>query len=210
MPFRESVEKRAPLPDLRDVFLCHAWDDWGGVAKKLYELLKSVGEGGDLRAIAQVANRVGRDAHRADRCGAEDEGGGSSAQGSRHAMPSRGRRGAGRVIDAASIAEDRKGWLFRTSHAQRAHADRATDGAGRRLAHDAPARSCRGHQGADGNHSFRATGITTYLANGGALEHAQSMRIAVLRSPRFGAASSCVCRCLLRSGEMKGCGACAA
>ena len=26
-----------------------------------------------------------------------------------------------------------------------------------------------------GNHSFRATGITGYLANGGALEHAQAM-----------------------------------
>jgi site-specific recombinase XerD len=26
-----------------------------------------------------------------------------------------------------------------------------------------------------GNHSFRATGITAYLANGGALEHAQEM-----------------------------------
>ena len=26
-----------------------------------------------------------------------------------------------------------------------------------------------------GNHSFRATGITSYLGNGGALEHAQSM-----------------------------------
>ena len=26
-PVRDSVEKRAPLPDLRDVFLCHAWDD---------------------------------------------------------------------------------------------------------------------------------------------------------------------------------------
>jgi hypothetical protein len=26
-----------------------------------------------------------------------------------------------------------------------------------------------------GNHSFRATGITAYLANGGTLEHAQSM-----------------------------------
>src|SRR3546814_1036356 len=26
-PVRESVEKRASLPDLRDVFLCHAWDD---------------------------------------------------------------------------------------------------------------------------------------------------------------------------------------
>ena len=26
-----------------------------------------------------------------------------------------------------------------------------------------------------GNHTFRATGITAYLANGGALEHAQAM-----------------------------------
>src|SRR5580704_5713407 len=26
-PVRDSVEKRMPLPDLRDVFLCHAWDD---------------------------------------------------------------------------------------------------------------------------------------------------------------------------------------
>src|ERR1700722_2372846 len=33
-----------------------------------------------------------------------------------------------------------------------------------------------------GNHSFRATGITAYLANGGALEHAQSM--AAHESPR--------------------------
>jgi integrase len=33
-----------------------------------------------------------------------------------------------------------------------------------------------------GNHSFRATGITAYLANGGALEHAQA--IAPHESPR--------------------------
>jgi hypothetical protein len=36
-----------------------------------------------------------------------------------------------------------------------------------------------------GNHSFRATGITAYLANGGTLEHAQAM--AALR-PHPGAA----------------------
>src|SRR5438094_5866728 len=30
-PVRRSVENRAPLPDLRDVFLCHAWDDRRGV-----------------------------------------------------------------------------------------------------------------------------------------------------------------------------------
>lgn len=42
-PLRESVEKRASLPDLRDVFLCHAWDDRGGVAKELHDLLESRG-----------------------------------------------------------------------------------------------------------------------------------------------------------------------
>ena len=42
-PVRESVEKRAPLPDLRDVFLCHAWDDRAGAAKELHDLLESRG-----------------------------------------------------------------------------------------------------------------------------------------------------------------------
>lgn len=39
-PIRESVEKRANQPDLRDVFLCHAWDDRQGVAKQLHDLLE--------------------------------------------------------------------------------------------------------------------------------------------------------------------------
>lgn len=42
-PFREAVEKRASLPDLRDVFLCHAWDDRSGSAKELHDLLESRG-----------------------------------------------------------------------------------------------------------------------------------------------------------------------
>lgn len=42
-PVRESVEKRASLPDLRDVFLCHAWDDRQGAAKQLHDLLESRG-----------------------------------------------------------------------------------------------------------------------------------------------------------------------
>jgi len=42
-PVRESVEKRASLPDLRDVFLCHAWDDRQGAAKELHDLLESLG-----------------------------------------------------------------------------------------------------------------------------------------------------------------------
>jgi len=42
-PIRESVEERAPLPDLRDVFLCHAWNDRGGAAKELHDLLEARG-----------------------------------------------------------------------------------------------------------------------------------------------------------------------
>lgn len=42
-PVRESVEKRAVEPDLRDTFLCHAWDDRAGPAKELYDLLIASG-----------------------------------------------------------------------------------------------------------------------------------------------------------------------
>lgn len=43
-PVRENVEKRASSePDLRDVFLCHAWDDRQGAAKELHDLLVSRG-----------------------------------------------------------------------------------------------------------------------------------------------------------------------
>lgn len=42
-PVRRSVERRATLPDLRDVFLCHAWDDRQGAAKELHDLLESRG-----------------------------------------------------------------------------------------------------------------------------------------------------------------------
>jgi len=42
-PVRESVEKRASLLDVRDVFLCHAWDDRKGAAKELHDLLESLG-----------------------------------------------------------------------------------------------------------------------------------------------------------------------
>jgi hypothetical protein len=41
-PVRENIEKRASL-DLRDVFLCHAWDDRQGAAKELHDLLQSRG-----------------------------------------------------------------------------------------------------------------------------------------------------------------------
>ncbi|MGL4911014.1 MAG: toll/interleukin-1 receptor domain-containing protein [Romboutsia sp.] len=42
-PIRENAEKRSNLPDLRDVFLCHAWDDRKDAAKDLHDLLESKG-----------------------------------------------------------------------------------------------------------------------------------------------------------------------
>ncbi|WP_114388904.1 toll/interleukin-1 receptor domain-containing protein [Notoacmeibacter marinus] len=42
-PVREGVERRASISDLRDVFLCHAWDDRRGVAKELHDLLETLG-----------------------------------------------------------------------------------------------------------------------------------------------------------------------
>lgn len=42
-PIRENVEKRSELPDLRDIFLCHAWDDRKDSAKELHDLLQSKG-----------------------------------------------------------------------------------------------------------------------------------------------------------------------
>ncbi|WP_343217044.1 toll/interleukin-1 receptor domain-containing protein [Hymenobacter profundi] len=42
-PIRENIENRSSVPDLRDVFLCHAWDDRQGAAKDLHDLLVSRG-----------------------------------------------------------------------------------------------------------------------------------------------------------------------
>ncbi|MCX7305210.1 MAG: toll/interleukin-1 receptor domain-containing protein [Hyphomicrobiales bacterium] len=43
-PVRENVENlAASQPDLRDVFLCHAWDDRHGSAKELHDLLETRG-----------------------------------------------------------------------------------------------------------------------------------------------------------------------
>jgi site-specific recombinase XerD len=86
-------------------------------------------------------------------------------------------------ITAAGIAEDRKGFLFRTSR-----------GHGGAVLSDQPMTQvdawrmvrkralAAGILAPIGNHSFRATGITAYLANGGTLEHAQAM--AAHESPR--------------------------
>lgn len=43
-PIRQTVEARAvEQPDLRDVFLCHAWDDRQGPAKELHDSLVAAG-----------------------------------------------------------------------------------------------------------------------------------------------------------------------
>ena len=86
-------------------------------------------------------------------------------------------------IAAAGIAEDKKGWLFRTSSGHHgvmlSDAPMVQTDAWRVVRKRALA---AGIMAPIGNHSFRATGITAYLANGGALEHAQAM--AAHESPR--------------------------
>jgi len=86
-------------------------------------------------------------------------------------------------IDAAGIGEDRKGWLFRTSRGHKgtvlADQPMGQPDAWRMIRRRAAA---AGIAAPIGNHSFRATGITAYLSNGGALEHAQAM--AAHESPR--------------------------
>ncbi|MGI8427820.1 MAG: toll/interleukin-1 receptor domain-containing protein [Solirubrobacteraceae bacterium] len=42
-PYRRKVELRGQQPELRDLFLCHAWDDRRGVATELNELLEAEG-----------------------------------------------------------------------------------------------------------------------------------------------------------------------
>jgi site-specific recombinase XerD len=86
-------------------------------------------------------------------------------------------------IDAAGIADDRKGWLFRTSPGRN-----ATVLTGQPMVQADAWRMIRRRAVAAGifapigSHTFRATGITAYLANGGTLEHAQ--RMAAHESPR--------------------------
>jgi integrase len=79
-------------------------------------------------------------------------------------------------IAAAGIDDDRKGWLFRTSRGHNATvlSEQPMDqsDAWRMIRRRAVA---AGIHAPIGNHTFRATGITAYLSNGGALEHAQEM-----------------------------------
>ena len=105
--------------------------------------------------------------------------------GKQHSMPCHHALAAAlhAYIDAAGLCDDRKGVLFRTS---RGHAGTALS-AGPMTQPDAWRMIRRravaaGIMAPIGCHSFRATGITAYLANGGTLEHAQAM--AAHESPR--------------------------
>jgi site-specific recombinase XerD len=88
-------------------------------------------------------------------------------------------------IAVAGIAGDRKGFLFRTS-TSRGHLGIALSD--QPMTQPDAWRMIRrravtvGIMAPIGNHSFRATVITAYLSNGGALEHAQEM--AAHESPR--------------------------
>jgi site-specific recombinase XerD len=86
-------------------------------------------------------------------------------------------------IDAAGIAKNRNGFLFRTSPGHN-----ATVLTEQPMVQADARRMIRRHAAAAGifapigNHTFRATGITAYLSNGGAFEHTQEM--AAHESPR--------------------------
>jgi integrase len=79
-------------------------------------------------------------------------------------------------LDVAGIADDRESFLFRTAprHGTAALFDKpmAQPDAWRMIRRRALA---VGIHAPVGSHSFRTTGITAYLANGGALEHVQEM-----------------------------------
>ena len=104
--------------------------------------------------------------------------------GKRHEMPCNHNLEAyiDAYIAAAVIAGDSKGYLFRTTRSKTSTLP------GNPMTQSDVYRMIRrrtfaaGIRTRVGNHSFRATGITAYLSNGGALEHAQSM--AAHESPR--------------------------
>ena len=105
--------------------------------------------------------------------------------GKRHAMPCHHALADAlhAYLEAAGIGADRKGILFRTSRGLRGDAlseqPMGQADAWRMIRRRAAA---AGIAAPIGCHTFRATGITAYLANGGTLEHAQAM--AAHESPR--------------------------
>lgn len=97
--------------------------------------------------------------------------------GKRHEMPCHHALDTylGEYIEAAGVAAEPKGWLFRSTRA------RTSELTGNPLSQADVYRMIRrralaaGIRTQIGNHTFRATGITEYLRNGGKLEIAQRM-----------------------------------
>ena len=85
-------------------------------------------------------------------------------------------------IEGAGLADDTKGPLFRTIGRGTGKLTRTPLPQANAYAMIARRAAAAGIMTKVGNHSFRATGITAYLANGGTLEHAQAM--AAHESPR--------------------------
>jgi integrase len=80
------------------------------------------------------------------------------------------------ISTAAGSPADPKGPLFRTIGRTTRPAHHHAPAPGQRPRHDPPARRRRrGIKTQVGNHTFRATGITAYLKNGGSLENAAAM-----------------------------------
>jgi site-specific recombinase XerD len=86
-------------------------------------------------------------------------------------------------IRAAGIGEERKSWLFCSARGWKANVvseeQMSQADAWRMIRRRA---KTAGLKAPIGCHTFRATGITAYLENGGTLEHAQAM--AAHESPR--------------------------
>ena len=78
-------------------------------------------------------------------------------------------------LDGTGLRTIRKGPLFRTIGRGTGLAHPHAPAAGERLRDDPAARAAAGIATKIGNHSFRATGITAYLKNGGTLEKAAAM-----------------------------------
>ena len=104
--------------------------------------------------------------------------------GKRHEVPCH--HSLGRYLDswieAASIGRDKKGWLFRSIR-------KGSNFTSNRMDTDDVLRMIKrrakgaGVPYASSCHTFRATGITTYLKNGGTLEHAQQRHMSRLALP---------------------------
>lgn len=84
-------------------------------------------------------------------------------------------------LAAAGVADDRKGWLFRSIDRERVLTARPMHRNDALRMIKARAKAI-GLPEAIGCHTFRATGITAYLENGGTIEHAQ--QIACHESPK--------------------------